>query len=130
MATGVLRRLHNPRNKVCGCDETCWCKATAVGRLVRWWLPSRRFGIHHGNAALEQWKRENPGVDPGEWKRQREAGGSNGWHESRPFTHRPNPEAPRLERRGRREWYIGSTHDGRRVEARMSVTMMFEMRGV
>jgi hypothetical protein len=26
----LIRRIHNPRNFVCGCDPDCWCRRTAV----------------------------------------------------------------------------------------------------
>ena len=67
MAITVLRRIHNPRGRVCGCDPDCWCKRTVLGRAVRWWFPGRWFGIHHKNAELEALKRS--GVDLAQWKR-------------------------------------------------------------
>jgi len=65
----VLRRLHNPHGRECGCDADCWCQRTALGRAVKWWLPARYFGLHHKNHALEQWKLAHPDGDPAEWKR-------------------------------------------------------------
>jgi hypothetical protein len=58
MTRTVLRRLHNPRKRVCGCDPDCWCRRTAVGRLVKWWFPARWFGIRHHGRATADWKRE------------------------------------------------------------------------
>jgi len=54
----LIQRVHNPRNRECGCDFDCWCRRTAVGRGVKWWFPARLFGLHHKNAALAQWKRD------------------------------------------------------------------------
>ena len=45
----LLRRLHNPRNRTCGCDADCWCNRLAIGRAVKWWFPARWFGVHHKN---------------------------------------------------------------------------------
>jgi hypothetical protein len=53
----LARRIHNPRGKACGCDPDCWCRRTALGRLVKWWFPGRWFGLRHKNRELEQWKR-------------------------------------------------------------------------
>jgi len=44
---GVLQRVHNPRNRQCGCAPDCWCRRTALGRAVRWWFPARYVGLHH-----------------------------------------------------------------------------------
>ncbi|MHB8470778.1 MAG: hypothetical protein ACYDCH_13650 [Gaiellaceae bacterium] len=52
----ILRRIHNPRNRSCGCDPDCWCRRTALGRAVTWWFPGRYFGLRHKNAELERWK--------------------------------------------------------------------------
>jgi hypothetical protein len=54
----VLQRIHNPRNQQCGCDPDCWCRRTALGRVVKWWFPARLFGLKHKNDALAGWKRE------------------------------------------------------------------------
>lgn len=54
----VLQRIHNPRNRVCGCDPGCWCQRTALGRAVKWWLPAGALGLRHKNDALAAWKRE------------------------------------------------------------------------
>ncbi|HET7171923.1 MAG TPA: hypothetical protein VFI18_09835 [Gaiellales bacterium] len=56
-APGILRRIHNPRGRTCGCPPGCWCKRTRIGRLVRWWFPARYFGIHH-HPVPPEWKRE------------------------------------------------------------------------
>ena len=56
-AAGILRRIHNPRGRTCGCPPECWCKRTRIGRAVRWWFPARYFGIHHHSVPPE-WKRE------------------------------------------------------------------------
>jgi hypothetical protein len=65
----LLVRLHNPRGRECGCDADCWCRSTAVGRAVKWWFPGRYFGLHHKNAALEEWKRAHPDGAAADWKR-------------------------------------------------------------
>ena len=62
----LLHRIHNPRNRECGCVPECWCKRTAIGRLVRWWFPARWFGISHKTAffdgmttdEIRAWKQE------------------------------------------------------------------------
>jgi hypothetical protein len=40
---GLIARLHNPTGRECACPPECWCKRTTLGRVVRWWVPSR----HH-----------------------------------------------------------------------------------
>jgi len=54
----VVRRLHNPRNRECGCDPDCWCRRTTLGRAVKWWFPARFVGLQHKNAELAEWKRD------------------------------------------------------------------------
>ena len=56
MTRSVLQRIHNPRNRECGCDADCWCRTTAVGRAVKWWFPARLVGFHHKNDRLAAWK--------------------------------------------------------------------------
>jgi hypothetical protein len=55
-ATGVLRRIHNPRGRTCGCTPECWCQRTRIGRLVRWWFPGRYLGMSHFSVSPE-WKK-------------------------------------------------------------------------
>jgi hypothetical protein len=62
MARSVLRRIHNPRNRECGCDPDCWCRRTVLGRAVKWWFPGRYFGLHHKNRALAEWKQTQSGI--------------------------------------------------------------------
>jgi hypothetical protein len=65
----LLQRIHNPGNYVCGCDADCWCRRTAIGRLVKWWFPARLFGIRHKSSffdrmtvdEIREWKREQEG---------------------------------------------------------------------
>lgn len=52
-----MERIHNPRNRECGCDADCWCRRTPVGRAVKWWLPARLFGLQHKNERVTGWKR-------------------------------------------------------------------------
>lgn len=47
MSRGLLARLHNPRNRTCGCDRDCWCNRTAIGRVVKWWFNGRLIGLQH-----------------------------------------------------------------------------------
>ena len=47
MSRTVLEKIHNPRNRTCGCDPDCWCRRTALGRAVKWWFPGRLFGLRH-----------------------------------------------------------------------------------
>lgn len=47
MSRSLLSRIHNPRNRRCGCDPDCWCNRTAIGRMVKWWLNGRLFGLDH-----------------------------------------------------------------------------------
>jgi hypothetical protein len=56
-AMGILRRIHNPRGRTCGCSPECWCQRTWIGRLVRWWFPARYVGIRHHSVPPE-WKRQ------------------------------------------------------------------------
>jgi len=55
-AAGVVRRIHNPRGRTCGCSPDCWCRRTRIGRLVRWWFPGRLLGVPHHSVSPE-WKR-------------------------------------------------------------------------
>jgi hypothetical protein len=65
VSRALVQRVHNPRNLSCGCDPQCWCRRTAIGRVVKWWFPARLFGIHHQNRVFDgmskdeirQWKR-------------------------------------------------------------------------
>jgi hypothetical protein len=65
-ARTLFQRVHNPRNYECGCAPDCWCRRTAVGRLVKWWFPANWFRIRHKNGFFEgmtwdeirAWKRE------------------------------------------------------------------------
>ena len=68
MARPLAQRIHNPRNRGCGCDGDCWCNRTAVGRAVKWWFPARWLGIHHKHAFID----EMTPAEPVEWKRQHE----------------------------------------------------------
>ena len=43
MPTSILRRVHNPTGRECGCTADCFCQRNRVGRLLRWYLPR---GIH------------------------------------------------------------------------------------
>ena len=74
MARSLLHRLHNPRGRECACDPDCWCKRTALGRLVRWWFPGRYFGLHHKSRALENWKRSQQPGTLADWKRRQHEG--------------------------------------------------------
>ncbi|TML44321.1 MAG: hypothetical protein E6G19_09375 [Actinobacteria bacterium] len=57
MERGLIQRVHNPRNRKCGCDPDCWCRRTALGRAVKWWFPARYFGLHHKGGGSAEWKR-------------------------------------------------------------------------
>jgi len=57
MERTLIQRVHNPRNRQCGCDPDCWCRRTALGRAVKWWFPGRYFGIHHKGGGSAEWKR-------------------------------------------------------------------------
>jgi hypothetical protein len=39
----LIDRIHNPSGRECGCPPECWCKRTPIGRVLRWYIPSR----HH-----------------------------------------------------------------------------------
>lgn len=70
MEHALVRRIHNPKGRICYCDPDCWCRRTAAGRLVKWWVPARKIGLQHKGRAyaafkagvldqrLEDWKRE------------------------------------------------------------------------
>ncbi len=68
----LLQRIHNPSNYECGCDPSCWCRRTAVGRLVKWWFPARWFGIRHVNPAFAGMSMDEIRA----WKRQQDANAS------------------------------------------------------
>ena len=53
MARSLVHRIHNPKNRRCGCDPDCWCNRTRIGRLVKWWFPARYFGLPHKNSFFE-----------------------------------------------------------------------------
>ena len=38
----VLRAIHNPKRRACGCLDDCWCKRTVWGRAIRWYVPQKR----------------------------------------------------------------------------------------
>ncbi len=40
--TRIVRRLHNPMHRACGCLDDCWCKRTRWGRAIRWYIPQHR----------------------------------------------------------------------------------------
>lgn len=65
MERTVLQRIHNPRNYECGCDPHCWCRRTAIGRVVKWWFPARWFGLHHKNRVFDSMTED----EVREWKR-------------------------------------------------------------
>ena len=67
----LLQRLHNPRNRGCGCDSDCWCNRTALGRAVKWWFPARWFGIEHKHTRIQNMAP----AEREEWKRQQDAAG-------------------------------------------------------
>jgi hypothetical protein len=48
MASSVLRRLHNPSGRQCGCQPDCWCKQTVWGRALRWYLPKKHRSVPPG----------------------------------------------------------------------------------
>jgi hypothetical protein len=70
MSRSIVARLHNPHGDVCACDPDCWCRRTALGRAVKWWFPAR-YGLHHKNRALEEWKRGQSEGALQAWKRRR-----------------------------------------------------------
>jgi hypothetical protein len=67
----LLQRLHNPRNRGCGCDSDCWCNRTALGRAVKWWFPARWFGIEHKHTRIQNMAP----AEREEWKRQQDTAG-------------------------------------------------------
>jgi catechol 2,3-dioxygenase-like lactoylglutathione lyase family enzyme len=69
MSRSLVAVIHNPRGHTCACDPDCWCRRTALGRLVKWWFPARYFGLQHKNRALEDWKRRQPEGALRAWKR-------------------------------------------------------------
>jgi hypothetical protein len=40
--TRLIRSIHNPRRRACGCLDDCWCKRTVWGRAIRWYVPQNR----------------------------------------------------------------------------------------
>ena len=60
MSRSLSARIHNPRDRKCGCDPDCWCQRTAFGRAVKWWFPARFVGLRHkGPRHSAEWKREH-----------------------------------------------------------------------
>ena len=57
--TRILRRIHNPMRRACGCLDDCWCKRTHWGRAVRWYVPQKRH-----SSVSPCWKQHQPGVGP------------------------------------------------------------------
>jgi hypothetical protein len=56
MRRTILQRIHNPSGRLCRCDPACWCKRTAWGRALRWYLPKRHLSVS------PEWKRaQEPG---------------------------------------------------------------------
>jgi hypothetical protein len=53
VSRSVLQRIHNPRSRECGCDPDCWCRRTAFGRAVKWWVPPR-LAPHTSEATAER----------------------------------------------------------------------------
>ena len=41
MGRSLLTRIHNPYDRRCGCNPTCWCKRSRLGYAFRWYVPSR-----------------------------------------------------------------------------------------
>ena len=74
MGRSLIHRVHNPHNRKCDCDPDCWCRRTALVRLVKWWFPGRYVGLHHKNRAREAWKRIQPPGALERWKRRQEEG--------------------------------------------------------
>jgi hypothetical protein len=74
MGRSLIERIYNPRNRTCACDPDCWCRRTAVGRAVKWWLPGRYVGLQHKNRALAAWKAGRPPGALQEWKRRQQEG--------------------------------------------------------
>ena len=57
--TRLLRRLHNPRRRACGCLDDCWCKQSLWGRAVRWYVPQSRH-----SSVSPCWKQHRHEVEP------------------------------------------------------------------
>ena len=72
MEHAFIRRIHNPKGRVCYCDPDCWCRRTALGRLCKWWFPARKLGLHHKSRALEDWKQSRPAGALEDWKREQD----------------------------------------------------------
>ena len=61
------QRLHNPHNRVCGCDAGLLVPTYRRGRAVKWWFPARYVGLHHKSSffsgmtpdEIREWKREH-----------------------------------------------------------------------
>jgi len=100
----LLRRIHNPRNRECGCSPECWCRRTAVGRLVKWWFRARWFGIHHRSSYFD-------GMTPNEIREWKRAQAEKNLH---PMVVQPRYEA--ILRLGPARWaFVARTPDGERV---------------
>ena len=55
MGRSLVARIHNPHGYECACDPDCWCRRTAIGRLVKWWFPARYFGVRHKGQDSVEW---------------------------------------------------------------------------
>ena len=72
MERSLVMRIHNPHNYECACNADYWCRRTAMGRLVKWWIKPRyasRLGFPHVNPALAEWKRTHGENSLREYKR-------------------------------------------------------------
>jgi hypothetical protein len=55
----LAARIHNPRDRHCGCDPDCWCNRTTIGRAVKWWFNGRLIGLEHkATQHSAEWKRQ------------------------------------------------------------------------
>jgi hypothetical protein len=68
MTRTLVQRIHNPRNRGCGCGSDCWCNRTAVGKAVKWWIPARWLGIEHKHTLIDAMTPQERVV----WKRKQE----------------------------------------------------------
>ncbi len=65
----LVRRLHNPQGRACGCDADCWCRRNPVGRAVKWWFPARLFGLEHKHTARDERQATRSDGSAGAWER-------------------------------------------------------------
>lgn len=93
MGRSLLHRIHNPHDHMCACDPDCWCRRTALGRVVKWWFPAHWFGIRHKTTSVDR----TTGDELRAWKREQD-------RTRRPHPMIAQPKYEKIVRLGQRRW--------------------------